>query len=58
VAQVRDLLADPARRKQMVEHNYRLGQEHFSFEKLSEFLQGLLEVPHGKNPYFHCHRAR
>ena len=43
VAQVRDLLADPARRKQMVEHNYRLGQEHFSFEKLRELLQELLE---------------
>jgi len=43
VAQVRELLADLARRKQMVERNYRLGQEHFSFEKLEELLQGLLE---------------
>jgi len=43
VAQVRELLADPARRKQMVEHNYRLGQEHFSFERLEELLRGLLE---------------
>ncbi|MFB0536831.1 MAG: glycosyltransferase family 4 protein, partial [Anaerolineae bacterium] len=43
VAQVRELLADLARRKQMVEHNYRLGQEHLSFEKLEELLQGLLE---------------
>ena len=43
VAQVRELLADPTRRKQMVEHNYRLGQEHFSFERLEELLRGLLE---------------
>ncbi len=43
MAQVRDLLADPPRRKQMAEHNYRLGQEHFSFERLEELLRGLLE---------------
>jgi len=43
VAQVVELLADPARRQQMVEHNYRLGREHFSFERLEEALQGLLE---------------
>ena len=43
VAQVRELLADPARCEQMVEHNYRLGQEHFSLERLEELLRGLLE---------------
>ena len=43
VAQVRELLADPARREQMVENNYRLGQEHFSLERLEELLRGLLE---------------
>ncbi len=55
VAQVRELLADPARRRQMVEHNYQLGQGHFSFERLRELLQALLEVSHGKNSYFHRH---
>jgi len=43
VAQVRDLLADSARRKHMTEHNYRLGQEHFSFERLEKLLRGLME---------------
>ena len=43
VALVRELLADPARCEQMVEHNYRLGQEHFSLERLEELLRGLLE---------------
>lgn len=42
-AQVRELLADPARREQVVQHNYRLGWEHFSFERLEELLRGLLE---------------
>jgi glycosyltransferase involved in cell wall biosynthesis len=43
VAQVRELLADPDRCAQMVEHNYRLGQEHFSLERLEELLRGLLK---------------
>nr|HID13203.1 glycosyltransferase [Anaerolineae bacterium] len=43
VAQVLELLADPIRRQRMVEHNYRLGREHFSFERLEERLRGLLE---------------
>jgi glycosyltransferase involved in cell wall biosynthesis len=43
VAQVRELLGDPARYEQMVEHNYRLGQEHFSLERLEELLRGLLK---------------
>jgi glycosyltransferase involved in cell wall biosynthesis len=43
VAQVRELLADPAHCEQMVEHNYRLGWEHFSFERLEKLLRGLLE---------------
>ena len=42
VAQVRALLADPCRREAMAERNYRLGQEHFSFERLEELLQELL----------------
>ena len=41
--QVRELLADPARCEQMVEHNYRLGWEHFSFERLEKLLRELLE---------------
>jgi glycosyltransferase involved in cell wall biosynthesis len=43
VAQVQELLADPARCEQMVEHNYRVGQEHFSLGRLEELLRGLLE---------------
>ncbi len=42
VAAVHDLLADPARQREMVEHNYRVGQEHFSLEVLEDTLRALL----------------
>lgn len=44
VAEVQELLADPVRRRRMIEHNYRLGQEHLSFERLEELLAGLLPL--------------
>jgi glycosyltransferase involved in cell wall biosynthesis len=43
VTEVRRLLADPERRRQMVEHNYELGRKHFSQAVLIERLRGLLE---------------
>jgi len=43
VAQVQDLLANPERREQMVEHNYALAGEHFSYTLLTTQLNKLFE---------------
>ena len=43
VNQVRDLLIDLQRRQQMVEHNFQLGQEHFSYQVLEMKMRPLLQ---------------
>jgi glycosyltransferase involved in cell wall biosynthesis len=42
VAQVKGILSDEERRQAMVEHNFRLGYEHFSYEVLEDKLKTLL----------------
>lgn len=42
VAEVREVLGDPARAAKMVEHNFALGREHFSFEALARHLGELI----------------
>jgi len=42
VAQVRRLLTDPARRQEMVERNYELARQHFSYARLRACLTDLL----------------
>jgi glycosyltransferase involved in cell wall biosynthesis len=42
VAEVQQMLADPERRWAAVEKNFRLGEQHFSYEVLKERLQELL----------------
>ena len=42
VDQTRALLHDKARREQMVEHNFRVAQEHFSFDTLRRHLEVLV----------------
>jgi glycosyltransferase involved in cell wall biosynthesis len=42
VAQVREILGDPARAREMTERNYELGREHFSFEALERLLTELI----------------
>lgn len=44
VEQVRLLLADPARRRQLTRHNHELGRRHFSYQALERLLDQLL--PH------------
>ena len=48
VAQVGQVFADEGRRRTMVEHNFRLGREHFSYRVLEERLGALLEGVRGK----------
>ena len=43
VARVREVLADEGRRRAMVEHNFRLGREYFSYGVLKDQLSGLLK---------------
>jgi mannosylglucosylglycerate synthase len=40
---VLELLNDPARSERMIEHNYQVGQEHFSLQVLERKLTALLE---------------
>ena len=42
VRQVRQTLEDPARTQEITEHNYRLGQRHYSFTVLERYLQTLI----------------
>lgn len=42
VEQVRQVVADPNQRREMVEVNFRLGQEHFSYEVLEDQLKSSL----------------
>ena len=42
VAQTRAVLTDPARREQMVAHNFELGRQFFSFAVLEQKLKALL----------------
>jgi glycosyltransferase involved in cell wall biosynthesis len=41
VEQAREVLEDPTRRQRMVDHNYALGREHFSFQALQVLLEEL-----------------
>ena len=41
VAQVRRVLDDAALRRQITEHNFRLGEEHFSYQALQQLLERL-----------------
>ncbi len=43
VEQVVEVLRDPVRRRRMVERNYQLAREHFSFESVTPVLARLLE---------------
>ncbi len=45
VAQVRALLHDPQRVRRMVEHNYALALEHFSYAALERALRSFLPAP-------------
>jgi Ni,Fe-hydrogenase III small subunit len=42
VQQVREILASPARRQQMVDHNYAIAARHFSYAVLRKQLNYLL----------------
>ena len=42
--EVGEILADESRRREMVEHNFALGQEHFSLERLERELSALLRA--------------
>ena len=42
VEQVRQVVADPNQRQEMVERNFRLGQEHYSYEVLEDRLSSVL----------------
>ena len=46
VANVNDLLDNPQRRDEMVEHNYEVAKEFFSFEVLEAELRLMVERPH------------
>lgn len=43
VDQLRDLFVDPQRRQRMVEHNFQLGGQHFSYRMLKAKLHPLLQ---------------
>lgn len=43
IGRVRDLLADPARQAEIAEHNYAVGQRHFSYEVMEETLRTVLK---------------
>lgn len=44
VTAVHDILHHPEKTKPIVEHNYRLGQEHFSYQTLERLLTQILET--------------
>jgi glycosyltransferase involved in cell wall biosynthesis len=44
VGEVRQVLAVPARRQRMVEHNFALGRRHFSYQALEALLEPLFRV--------------
>jgi glycosyltransferase involved in cell wall biosynthesis len=44
VEQAREVLADPALRRRMSEHNFELGRRHFSYQALERILGRLFEV--------------
>ena len=56
VAEVRQLLDDPERRRKMVEHNYRIANDFFSYETLEAELQLMIERP--QNIYRLLRRGR
>jgi glycosyltransferase involved in cell wall biosynthesis len=45
VAQVRDLLASPLKRRALARHNFRIGREHLGYDVLRRRLPGLLGGP-------------
>jgi hypothetical protein len=44
VTAVHNLLHHPEKTSPIVEHNYRLGQEHFSYQTLERLLTQILET--------------
>jgi len=50
VEEVIDAITNPARRREMVAKNFRLGAQHFSYEVLQEKLQELLAQPSRHHP--------
>ncbi len=46
VEQVIEVLRDPVRRRRMVERNYELAREHFSYEAVEPTLAALLDTPY------------
>jgi hypothetical protein len=42
VAAVEEAIADPVRRRRMVERNYQLARDHYSFEAVTPVLDALL----------------
>jgi hypothetical protein len=53
VAQVREVLTDLDRRREMVEKNFELGKKYFSFAGLKRNLSGLLSSFFGTSPRLH-----
>jgi glycosyltransferase involved in cell wall biosynthesis len=45
VDQVRDVIGDPERRRRMVEHNYAIARQYFSYDRVEGELQALLNKP-------------
>ena len=45
VAQVRTVISDPARRERMVEHNFEIARQFFSYDRVEGELQAILHKP-------------
>jgi hypothetical protein len=43
LAEVDEILHDPELRKEITEHNFRLGRQHYSYEVLQEKLEVLFD---------------
>ncbi|HVP20186.1 MAG TPA: glycosyltransferase family 4 protein [Spirochaetia bacterium] len=50
LAKVREILTDPQRRRQMVEHNLQIARKHFSFQILRKELASLISSFFGISP--------
>ncbi len=48
IRRIREILEDPGRRRRMVERNYRIAREHFSYEVLEEKLLHLIRCCGGR----------
>jgi hypothetical protein len=45
VSKVREVTRDPARRQQMVEHNYAVARQFFSYDRVEGELLAILNKP-------------